>query len=87
MSACVLSRGSIVNTCSILNTVTAAYIAAAYFTDTGEPDQPDASAELALSARFRAAETCADFLAQCEALLPEYLGTWDSFGHDLWLTY
>jgi hypothetical protein len=70
----------------ILSTVTRAYIAAAYFTDTGEPEQPDVNAELSLDAQFRAAETCADFLAQCSELLPEYPGSWDSFGHDLWLT-
>lgn len=74
------------NTQLILQTVTAAYITAAYFTDTGESEQPDADAELALSAQFRAAETCADFLAQCADFLPAYSGTWDSFGHDLWLT-
>src|ERR1044071_581042 len=75
----------------ILASVTAAYIEAAYFTDAGLDSDIQAGADMHPAARFRAAETCADFLAQCEEaglldLYRETGRTWDSFGHDLWLT-
>ncbi len=74
----------------ILDTVTNAYIEAIYFTDTGDTDQPDSCAELANETRQLIAEDCAKFISIVpDELITDYLSkgfTWDSFGHDFWLT-
>jgi len=77
----------------IIDTVTAAYIDAVFFTDTGDTDQPTADTPLADSARDQARSDCEAFLIKCsEAGLLErmakmpYMMTWEAVGHDLWLT-
>lgn len=75
----------------ILSCVTLAYIEAAYFTDTGDIEQPPKTAELSTTGYLMAYEACADFIRQCSdaGLIERYEQTgrtWDSFGHDLWLT-
>ena len=61
----------------------------AEFTDTGPDSDIPAGSKFSPEGVFRAWETCADFLAQSVSLHAEYVGagrTWDSFGHDIWLT-
>lgn len=75
----------------ILEMVVKAYIEAFYFTDTGSDADIDKLALLAQESYFGAVETCSDFLKQAASLglLEDYTdtgATWESFGHDLWLT-
>ena len=73
------------NYSKIVSTVVAAYLEAVVFTESDVLSD----AEFSPIAIFRAWETCADFLAQSAGLLEEYVcagRTWDSFGHDIWLT-
>lgn len=78
--------------CAIFNAVYAAYIEAVYFTETGDGDeQPASDAEMAIKTQFDAMSDCADFLSHCAdtGALAQYADsgrTWDSFGHDFWLT-
>lgn len=72
----------------ILEAVTAAYIEAVYFTDTGDSEQPDSSIEPSNEFYLRANSDCCAFLQLCieRGLISEYQGTWESFGHNFWIT-
>ena len=73
------------NYSKIVSTVVAAYLEAVVFTESDILPE----AEFSPVAIFRAWETCSDFLAQTADLHDEYVSrgrTWDSFGHDVWLT-
>jgi len=68
----------------------AAYIECAFFTDTGEGDQPPADGELAESARADATFDCGHFVDEARSLLEEAVTRvgYDSTraGHDFWYT-
>ena len=75
-------------------TMLAAYIAAMYFTETGEEGQPPSYATMTPLTRMHAHRACRDFR---EAVGPHggaSLGSiegydelpWEQIGHDLWLT-
>ena len=66
-----------------LEQFTAAYIAAIYFTDTGEPDQPETDAELAEETRERIQADCAAFFEQAAAMFGANV---EQAGHDFWFT-
>lgn len=75
----------------IIDTVTLAYIEAAFFTDSGPDHEVPSDADLGEDQRALASDRCLDFLKQCEraGLLEQYLETfrtWDSFGHDIWFS-
>ena len=73
----------------IVSTVVAAYLEAVVFTDLGPDSDIPSDAEFSPHAIYRAWETCADFLEQSADLHAKYVSkglTWDSFGHDIWLT-
>ena len=77
------------NYSKIVSTVVTAYLEAVVFTELGPDSDIPSDAEFSPVATFRAWEICADFLAQSAGLLEEYVGagrTWESFGHDIWLT-
>ena len=66
-----------------------AYIEAIYFTDTGDADQPSATAGLSAQCRCEVHSTCSRFSASLrEAPWPLQLDTLDAaqLGRDLWLT-
>lgn len=75
---------------STLDAFTAAYITAAYWTDTGDGEQPSSEAELADEARVSAVEQCADFQREHADLLSDAYARvgYDAAraGHDFWLT-
>ena len=77
------------NYAKIVSAVVAAYLEAVVFTDIGPDSDIPSDAEFSPHAVYRAWETCADFLAQSADLHAKYVSkgrTWDSFGHDIWLT-
>lgn len=69
-------------------TMTAAYIEAVYFTDTGDCDQPPADAELTAACRARAHLDCRNFYRALTCEVWVYLPPldWVQIGHDLWFT-
>jgi hypothetical protein len=74
-----------------LDQFTRAYIEAAFFTETGDTDQPPADAELSQSGFDDAKSDCADFLTliNTNGLFDEYLKTYrpiDSMAHDFWFS-
>ena len=86
-----MSRATIPQLAGIdLDAFVRAYIAAAYFTDTGEDDQPPTDAELSNEARAAALEDCRAFARAAHPLLREAVSRagYDSAraGHDFWLT-
>jgi len=68
--------------------VTAAYIAAAYFTDTGDSEQPGSDAPLAQESRTQAAADVASYMEHplVEGALRAGFLTPEQIGHDIWLT-
>lgn len=67
--------------------LTAAYIEALYFTETGDVGQPPADAELSSDALARIRKRCEVFWRHCGAdVLREPTQTVEQAGHDLWLT-
>ena len=72
----------------IYDPMTAAYIEALYFTETGDLDQPAADAELTDSSIHAALSACHRFRLACAGHggidLSQYSP--DQLGHDLWLT-
>lgn len=60
-----------------------AYIDAVYFTDTGEPDQPDANARLSSEALDDIKEHCRSFMQRAGTYIHKNP---EQAGHDLWLT-
>ena len=86
-----ITRRTMQLTARIIDTVTAAYIDAVFFTDTGDADQPDSDTPLAASSRDAARIDCWGFLINCDraGLLDRIASTtmtWDAIGHDFWLT-
>ncbi len=74
-----------------VQTMTAAYIEAIYFTETGDGDQPDADAELTPLCKAQAYIDCRNFISAIgpyhEAAVNGYDDLDESqLGHDLWLT-
>lgn len=74
-----------------ISLMTAGYLDAIYFTDTGEDDQPAADTPLADAARGQALRDCTHFVEVAEraGLLEPYFeigGTPETLGIDLWLT-
>lgn len=73
-----------------LDQFTRAYIAAAYFTETGDSGQPDSSAELSADAIARASADCARFQritgAELRDACSRYGYSCGQAGHDFWLT-
>lgn len=74
----------------VVSEVTGHYIAAAYFTDTGDTDQPDTTATLAPDAAVLALADCARFMhtVGADALIAYERAGGDlaQLGHDFWLT-
>lgn len=73
---------------SPVNTLLASYIEAVYFTETGDTDQPPATAELTDLFKADAYFTCRRFhqTVTQELDVPEAQVDWARAGHDLWLT-
>jgi hypothetical protein len=73
-----------------LDDFTRAYIAAIYFTETGEDDQPSPGAEMAPDFLAQCVEDCAEFQSDNAGTLARAYATgWyseESAGHDFWLT-
>jgi hypothetical protein len=73
-----------------LRTLTNAYRAAIYFTDTGDTGQPESSIELSTEADNRIDKDCNDFIEAADnaGLLTPYLiqRNLDDLGHDFWLS-
>ena len=70
-----------------LTTITQHYIAALYFTDTGDSDQPPADTPLSAVARRSCEAACKTALAAVPPdLLPLVVANAEQFGQDLWLT-
>lgn len=73
----------------ILETVLAAYLEAAAFTDFGPDGEIPSDLEFSPDALESARADCESFLQSNAALSLEYVQagrTWDSFGHDIWFT-
>ena len=70
----------------IADEITTAYIEALYFTDTGDCDQPPASAQLTPLCKARAWVECRNFLWAYSELLQACGASASQVGHDLWLT-
>lgn len=73
---------------SDIDTMTAAYIEAIYFTETGDTDQPPKDAELTAFDKAKAYLDCRQFywgVTQDLDIDPADLD-WRQVGHDLWLT-
>ena len=73
-----------------LRTVTNAYLAAIYFTDTGDTGQPESSIKISDEANDRISDDCSLFVEAADNanLLREYV-IWrslDDLGHDFWLS-
>lgn len=76
------------------DTMLAAYIAAMYFTETGEDGQPPANAPLTPLTRMRAWQACRQFRQAVGPYGGARFGAiegydelpWDQIGQDLWLT-
>jgi len=68
--------------------MTAAYIEAIYFTETGDDGQPDADAELTAQAKHEAWAACHRLRLACAGHDGIDLTQFDpvQIGHDLWLT-
>lgn len=73
-----------------IDTMTAAYIEAIYFTETGDGNQPDADAELEPIDRAQAYIDCRNFYWAVTGNLGLAINAnfidWSQAGHDLWLT-
>ena len=61
------------------------YIAAIYFTETGDEGQPPADAKLTDISRVRAQQACSQFIEATKELEVKDFD-WVKAGHDLWLT-
>ena len=71
-----------------IQTMTDAYIEAIYFTETGDTDQPEASADLDPHTKMKAYIDCRNFycaVIEDLAVHPDRID-WSQAGHDLWLT-
>lgn len=73
-----------------LEAFVASYIECAYFTDTGDDEQPPKDAELSLEARAKSLEDCRAFILAAHPLLREALNR-DGYdqtraAHDFWYT-
>lgn len=66
--------------------MTAAYIEAVYFTETGDDEQPPATATLSDYERWRCWQACRNFADAAEGLTLAHGVTEEQLGHDLWLT-
>lgn len=66
--------------------MTAAYIEAAYFTETGDDEQPPATATLSDYERWRCWQACRNFAEATQDLAIAPGVTEEQLGHDLWLT-
>lgn len=62
------------------------YIAAIYFTDTGDADQPDSDAELTPYFKARCWIDCRNFLGAYRTHIEASGASLDQAAHDLWLT-
>ena len=69
-----------------LEEFTEACIAALFFTDTGEDDQPDAEAEMSDALKARIEADCHSFWARCWFYVKATDMTAAQAGHDFWLT-
>lgn len=71
-----------------VDTMNAAYIEAVFFTETGDNDQPPATAELTDLFKAQAYLQCRNFYwgVTEELSVPESQINWARAGHDLWLT-
>ena len=70
------------------DTMTAAYIEAIYFTETGDLEQPSADAELTAATKHEAWAACHRLRLACSGHNGIDLSQYDQaqIGHDLWLT-
>ena len=71
-----------------LETFTRAYIECAMWSSTDENDKPfdESDAELSAEAQQQMRDDCKDFIETAEPLLLQSRLTWESAGHDFWLT-
>lgn len=66
--------------------MTAAYIEAVYFTETGDDEQPPATATLSDYERWRCWQACRNFSEAIRDITLAPGVTEEQLGHDLWLT-
>ena len=71
-----------------IEAMTQAYIAAIYFTETGDDGQPAADAELSVLSKLQANQACRNFLQaiQSHPDVQDHLLDVTQMGHDLWFT-
>jgi hypothetical protein len=62
------------------------YIAAIYFTETGDADQPEQDAELTPLCKAHCWADCRNFLLAYRSLIEASGASLDQAAHDLWLT-
>lgn len=69
-----------------IDQMTAAYIEAIYFTETGDTDQPETDAPLSIDTKHQAWAACHNFRLACSGEIDISQFDPAQMGHDLWLT-